>query len=158
MAEVSPTVRLPELGLRLRELRTSRNLIFEEVAESLLCSASKISRAKTGARRPSLRDVRDLCELYGVGPEESAQLMELASAAYGSQQRPTARIAVLERWQPGGGAQGRGALLISRSFGTQVPARCPICWRAGFSRNRGSLRRCRGSRGSTGGGRLARSH
>jgi transcriptional regulator with XRE-family HTH domain len=81
VAEVSPTVRQRELGRRLRELRKNRDLTVEEVAASLLCSPSKISRAETGARRPSLRDVRDLCELYTVGEEESAQLMELAREA-----------------------------------------------------------------------------
>jgi transcriptional regulator with XRE-family HTH domain len=81
VAEVSPTVRQRELGRRLRELRKSRDLTVEEVAASLLCSPSKISRAETGARRPSLRDVRDLCELYDVGQEESAQLMDLAREA-----------------------------------------------------------------------------
>lgn len=81
MAEVSPTVRQRELGMRLRELRNGQALTVEEVAEKLLCSPSKISRAETGARRPSLRDVRDLCALYNVGPEESAQLMELAREA-----------------------------------------------------------------------------
>jgi len=67
--------------MRLRELRNSQGLTVEEVAEKLLCSASKISRAETGARKPSLRDVRDLCTLYNVGGEESAQLMELAREA-----------------------------------------------------------------------------
>jgi len=81
MAEVSPTVRQRELGLRLRELRTNQGLTVDEVAERLLCSASKISRAETGARKPSLRDVRDLCGLYKVGPQETAQLMELARQA-----------------------------------------------------------------------------
>lgn len=81
MADVSPTVRQRELGLRLRELRQSRGLTVEEVGERLLCAATKISRAETGARRPSLRDVRDLCGLYDVSPEESAELMELARQA-----------------------------------------------------------------------------
>lgn len=81
MAEVSPTVRQRELGVRLRDLRSSQGLTVEEVAEKLLCSASKISRAETGARRPSLRDVRDLCALYNVSPEETAELMELAQEA-----------------------------------------------------------------------------
>ncbi len=81
MVEVSPTVRQRELGMRLRELRNGQGLTVDEVAEKLLCSASKISRAETGARKPSLRDVRDLCTLYDVGPEESAQLMELAREA-----------------------------------------------------------------------------
>jgi transcriptional regulator with XRE-family HTH domain len=81
VAEVSPTVRQRELGMRLRELRNGQALTVEEVAEKLLCSPSKISRAETGARKPSLRDVRDLCALYNVSPEESAQLMELAREA-----------------------------------------------------------------------------
>lgn len=81
MAEVSPTVRQRELGMRLRNLRTSQGLTVEAVADKLLCSATKISRAETGARKPSLRDVRDLCALYNVSPEEAAQLMELAREA-----------------------------------------------------------------------------
>jgi transcriptional regulator with XRE-family HTH domain len=81
VAEVSPTVRQRELGLRLRELRNAQGLTVEEVAASLLCSPSKISRAETGARKPSLRDVRDLCGLYKVGPQETAQMMELARQA-----------------------------------------------------------------------------
>jgi transcriptional regulator with XRE-family HTH domain len=81
VAEVSPTVRQRELGIRLRELRNGRGLTVEEVAEKLLCSATKISRAETGARRPSLRDVRDLCALYNVSTEETVELMELAREA-----------------------------------------------------------------------------
>ena len=81
MAESSPTVRQRELGLRLRELRNGQGMTVDEVANKLLCSATKISRAETGARRPSLRDVRDLCGLYNVSPEETAELMELAREA-----------------------------------------------------------------------------
>jgi len=81
LAEISPTVRQRELGMRLRDLRTGHGLTVEEVAEKLLCSATKISRAETAARRPTLRDVRDLCALYNVGPEETAELMELAREA-----------------------------------------------------------------------------
>ena len=81
MATVSPTVRQRELGIRLRELRNTRGLTVEEVAGRLLCSASKISRAETGARRPTLRDVRDLCGIYGVDEATAAELMELARQA-----------------------------------------------------------------------------
>ena len=63
MAATSPTMRQRELGKRLRDLRSQRNLTVEDVGERLLCSATKISRLETGARRPSLRDVRDLCNL-----------------------------------------------------------------------------------------------
>jgi transcriptional regulator with XRE-family HTH domain len=81
VAEGSPTVRSRELGKRLRELRTARGLTVEEVAEKLLCSAAKVSRAETGARRQTLRDVRDLCALYNVSPEQTAELMELTKEA-----------------------------------------------------------------------------
>jgi transcriptional regulator with XRE-family HTH domain len=81
VADVSPTVRQRELGLRLREFRTAKNLTVEMVAKELLCSPTKISRAETGVRRATLRDVRDLCRIYEVDPETSAELMELARDA-----------------------------------------------------------------------------
>lgn len=77
----SPTGRQRELGFRLRELRNGCGLTVEGVAKELLCSATKISRLETGARRPSLRDVRDLCQLYEVDEETSAELMSLARGA-----------------------------------------------------------------------------
>jgi transcriptional regulator with XRE-family HTH domain len=77
----SPTVRQRELGKRLRELRNERGLTVEDVADKLLCSATKISRLETGTRRPSLRDVRDLCALYEVGESTSADFMSLARDA-----------------------------------------------------------------------------
>jgi len=77
--DANPTVRQRELGTRLRELRTGLGLTVEQVGEELLCSATKISRLETGARRASLRDVRDLCRVYGV--EDPAPLMELARRA-----------------------------------------------------------------------------
>ena len=81
MTGANPTVRQRELGMRLRGLRTDLGLTVEEVAEKLLCSATKISRMETGARRPSLRDVRDLCELYEVEPSAAQDLMSLAKQA-----------------------------------------------------------------------------
>jgi transcriptional regulator with XRE-family HTH domain len=77
----SPTIRQWELGKRLRDLRNQQGLTVEEVAEKLLCSATKISRLETAARRPSLRDVRDLCALYGVDASISAEFMSLARGA-----------------------------------------------------------------------------
>src|SRR6266568_3405511 len=52
VADASPTIRQRELGMRLREYRTNLGLTVEEVAQKLLCSATKVSRAETGARRP----------------------------------------------------------------------------------------------------------
>jgi len=62
--------------MRLRELRVGLGLTVEQVGEELLCSATKISRLETGARRASLRDVRDLCRVYGV--DDPSHLMDLA--------------------------------------------------------------------------------
>jgi transcriptional regulator with XRE-family HTH domain len=74
-------VRQRELGARLRALRNERGMTVEEVADRLLCSATKISRLETGARRPSLRDVRDLCGLYEVDEAISDEFMGLAREA-----------------------------------------------------------------------------
>jgi transcriptional regulator with XRE-family HTH domain len=75
-------VRQRELGARLREFRVALGLTVEEVGERLLCSATKISRLETGARRASLRDVRDLCQIYGVTDQAEADgLMALARQA-----------------------------------------------------------------------------
>jgi transcriptional regulator with XRE-family HTH domain len=77
----NPTVRQRELGKRLRELRNLHGFTVEEVAEKLLCSATKISRLETGARRPSFRDVRDLCTLYKVDEATADEFMNLARGA-----------------------------------------------------------------------------
>jgi len=81
VAATSPTIRQRELGKRLRQLRNEHGLTVEEVAEKLLCSTTKISRLETGARRPSPRDVRDLCELYQVDEPTKVELMSLTQGA-----------------------------------------------------------------------------
>jgi len=77
----SPTLRQRELGVRLRKLRTGLSMTVEDVADKLLCSPAKISRMETAARRPSQRDVRDLCDLYGVDEAVRAELMQLTREA-----------------------------------------------------------------------------
>jgi transcriptional regulator with XRE-family HTH domain len=77
----NPTVRQREIAMRLRRVRTDRGLTVDDVANEMLCSATKISRIETGARRVSLRDVRDLCRLYKLDEAETAKLMELAYEA-----------------------------------------------------------------------------
>jgi transcriptional regulator with XRE-family HTH domain len=74
----SPTVRRRELGTLLRALRQDHGLTVEQVAESLLCSPSKVSRMETGRRGATVRDIRDLCVLYGVSDPERNRMMELA--------------------------------------------------------------------------------
>src|SRR5882724_1139039 len=81
MADANPTVRQRELGLRLRKLRTGHGLTVDDVADKLMCSAAKISRMETGARRPMLRDVRELCALYSVDEASAAELMKLTRQA-----------------------------------------------------------------------------
>lgn len=80
MAEVgSPAVRRRELGALLRTLRTEKGLTVEQVAEQLLCSPSKVSRMETGHGIATLRDIRDLSNLYGVADEaQRDRMMRLA--------------------------------------------------------------------------------
>ena len=78
---LNPTVRQRELGKRLRELRLEHGLTVEEVAERIMCSATKISRLETGTRRPSLRDVKDLCLLYEVDKSTADEFMIIAREA-----------------------------------------------------------------------------
>jgi transcriptional regulator with XRE-family HTH domain len=81
VVERSPTLRRRELASRLRDLRKQAGLTVEDVAHELLCSPPKISRIETGTRSASLRDVRDLCRLYGVSDAEQARLMTIAREA-----------------------------------------------------------------------------
>jgi len=66
VANVNPTVRRRRLGSELRKLREQKGMTAEEVASRLLVSQSKISRLENGRRSISQRDVRDLCNVYGV--------------------------------------------------------------------------------------------
>ena len=75
----SPTVRRRELGALLRALRNQNGLTVDQVAERLLCSPSKVSRMETGHGAATPRDIRDLCDLYGVTDEaERERMMRLA--------------------------------------------------------------------------------
>jgi transcriptional regulator with XRE-family HTH domain len=80
----NPPVRRRELGALLRALRSDAGLTVDEVAERLLCSPAKISRMETGQRGASQRDVRDLCQVYGVTDSARYEhLMELARQSRG---------------------------------------------------------------------------
>jgi transcriptional regulator with XRE-family HTH domain len=75
----SPTIRRRELGALLRKLRADLGLTAEEVTARLLFSPTKLSRIETGQSGASARDIRDLCDLYGVtDPAEREHLMVLA--------------------------------------------------------------------------------
>lgn len=75
----SPTLRRRELGAFLRARRQELGLTVDQVAERLLCSPSKVSRMETGQRGATLRDIRDLCDLYGV--VDAAERERLANLA-----------------------------------------------------------------------------
>ncbi len=76
----SPTFRRRELGALIKALRTERGWTVEQVAEQLEFSASKVSRLETGHRGASARDIRDLCDLFGVDDQRRQQLVDLAAA------------------------------------------------------------------------------
>src|SRR6266702_4129039 len=81
----SPTVRRRELGALLRKLRTKKGLTVEQAADRPLFSMSKLSRMETGHGVATPRDIRDLCDLYGVTDQaERDHMMRLA--AEGKQQ------------------------------------------------------------------------
>ena len=74
----SPAVSRRELGTLLRTLRVRKGWTAEQVAGRLMVSPSKVSRLETGQRGASARDIRELCDLYGVDNEQRQHLMELA--------------------------------------------------------------------------------
>jgi transcriptional regulator with XRE-family HTH domain len=73
-----PEVRRRELAAQLRSLRSQRGMTTEQVAGHLFCSAGKISRMENGFRAGTVRDVRDLCDLYEVPNGQRDYLMDLA--------------------------------------------------------------------------------
>jgi transcriptional regulator with XRE-family HTH domain len=77
----TPTAQRRQLGIELRQLREAAGLRIEPVAQYLYCSPSKISRIETGRGTVSLRDVRDLLEVYHASAEQQDALFELARGA-----------------------------------------------------------------------------
>jgi transcriptional regulator with XRE-family HTH domain len=75
----SPLASRRELGVLLRALREERGITVEQAAERLLCSPRKINQIESNFRSGTTRDVRDLCDLYGVTiGEQGRHLMQLA--------------------------------------------------------------------------------
>ena len=83
----TPTLQRLALGAELRRIREARGMTIEEVAHDLLerlgpgFSTAKISRMETAKRGLNQRDVRDLCEYYGLAPEQRDRLVAMAKAA-----------------------------------------------------------------------------
>ena len=75
----SPTVRRRRLSMRLRTIREDAGLSSTEVAARLEWSPGKLTRLERNeGKRPDPRDVRDLCEVYGVDEHERDYLVQLA--------------------------------------------------------------------------------
>ena len=77
----SPTVQRRRLGIELRRLREQAGKTIDDVAKQLECSDSKVSRIETGQVGATLRDVRDLLDLYGVTGEQREALVQVARQA-----------------------------------------------------------------------------
>ena len=77
----SPTAQRRQLGFELRQLREAARLKSERAAEALECSPSKVSRIETGHVAVSLRDVRDLLDLYNANDQQRLAIIELAKEA-----------------------------------------------------------------------------
>lgn len=75
----SPLARRRELGAVLRMLREKKGLTVKQVAEHLMCSANKVRKMEASFGAGTPRDVRDLCDFYGVtDTAERERLMTLA--------------------------------------------------------------------------------
>jgi transcriptional regulator with XRE-family HTH domain len=71
-----------ELANTLRVMRRRAGKTLEEAAAALEVSAATLSRIETGIRVPRARDVKDLCEFYGItDPNQVNQLTSLVAEA-----------------------------------------------------------------------------
>jgi transcriptional regulator with XRE-family HTH domain len=78
----SPIASRRELGALLHTLRVQKGLTVRQVAKYLMCLENKVRRMETSFRAGTPRDVRDLCDLYGVTDEaERDRMMTLAIEA-----------------------------------------------------------------------------
>jgi transcriptional regulator with XRE-family HTH domain len=74
----SPTLRGRRLGAELRRLREQAGRTIQDVAKTLECSDSKVSRIETGQVSATARDVGDMLDLYRVGHEQREALIRVA--------------------------------------------------------------------------------
>lgn len=59
-----------EIGKKLKQLRISRNISQEEIANHLNSTPQKISSFETGRTRIPLDQFVELCSFYGITPDE----------------------------------------------------------------------------------------
>lgn len=89
---------MDNLGIRIKELRKSRHLRQDELAEVLELSRGQISNLEHGRRSLNLKQLEKLCsffkvdmEYFGVSPtaEETISLLERAKLIFESEEVPT---------------------------------------------------------------------
>jgi transcriptional regulator with XRE-family HTH domain len=73
-----PMVRRRLISACLRFYRERAGINAKNAAERILSDPSKITRLEKGQRAASARDVRDLCDVYGVPDDVRDELMSLA--------------------------------------------------------------------------------
>jgi transcriptional regulator with XRE-family HTH domain len=76
-------MRRRRLAAELHRLRAASHLTLEDVADHLECSPAKISRIENGQVAVRIQDARELLELYAVGEEQQASLLEMVRQARG---------------------------------------------------------------------------
>jgi len=64
--------------MELRHLRETAGLTLDQVADTLHCSESKISRIETGRVSARRQDVQEMLDLYGIKGKQQAVLVQIA--------------------------------------------------------------------------------
>jgi transcriptional regulator with XRE-family HTH domain len=79
-----PAVHRRRLRIELRNARESAGLTQRDAATAMNWSQSKLMRIETGAFNISPADLRELLQLYAVGPARTAELLALTGGAGGA--------------------------------------------------------------------------
>jgi Domain of unknown function (DUF5753)/Helix-turn-helix domain len=79
--QASPTLSRLMLGKALRRWREAADVSREAAGHAIRGSGSKIGRLELGRISFKLRDVADLCTLYGVADDERTTLLAMATVA-----------------------------------------------------------------------------
>lgn len=77
----APTLHQWRLGTLMRSLRAERGMTVEQVAETLLCSPTRVRRLEAAAVRPSARELLDLRALFKLDDATADELLDLARKA-----------------------------------------------------------------------------
>jgi transcriptional regulator with XRE-family HTH domain len=79
-AQMTPTVRLRQLGRQLRKLRESSGMTLDEAGRRLERTPSSLSKIETGRVAVRVRDLRVILDIYGL-EDETRRNVSLPSPA-----------------------------------------------------------------------------